>query len=558
MKITISIILLFFSVIIGYSQESYSTIVEKADKLMQNDKDSLKQKEALQLYEKAFISFPDSINDYSLYNASLLASQFKNYDKAFKYLIPLSELIEDEEGYPGWDYVVGEYSDEDYINIQNDLRWEELRKKALKNKRIFFDNLKENEKEFFEISKINISKKLKDKELYNSLKKTNTYKRKQKQDYSISFKINDTLKTSYYIHLPKNYNPHRKYSVLFFLHGAVRHNTFSDFETKSNLKYWNRFYAKYANQNNVILIFPKVNKEYNWMTSDKGFFIVPSIVKQIKKSINIDDNKIFITGHSNGATGSFSYLMKQPTQFAGFYGFNTEPKVYTGGTFVENISNRSFINFSTDQDYYYPPNANDSINKLMISLNADYKDYRYYGFPHWFPQFDESEPAYQILFSDLMKRERNPFPKRINWEFDDNNYGNIDWLTNIKLDTLQQKVDWHKNLNFEINKWLGYDKNDSLITKIVTKKAFNFPRKSAKIIAEYQNNIFRIKTSRIKSLQVNISPEMVSLKKKVKIYINGELNFNRKIKFNREYMLRNFEENRDKDQFWINYIEIIL
>lgn len=120
------------------------------------------------------------------------------------------------------------------------------------------------------------------------------------------------------------------------------------------------------------------------MTSDKGFFIVPAIVKQLKKAININDNKIFITGHSNGATGSFSYLIKQPTQFAGFYGFNTEPKVYTGGTFIENVLNRSFINFSTDQDYYFPPNANDSLNKLMDSINADYKDYRYKGFPHWF------------------------------------------------------------------------------------------------------------------------------------------------------------------------------
>ena len=37
--------------------------------------------------------------------------------------------------------------------------------------------------------------------------------------------------------------------------------------------------------------------------------------------------------------------MKQPRQLAGFYGFNTYPKVFTGGKFIENIKNRSFINF---------------------------------------------------------------------------------------------------------------------------------------------------------------------------------------------------------------------
>src|SRR5699024_3940336 len=99
---------------------------------------------------------------------------------------------------------------------------------------------------------------------------------------------------------------------------------------------------------------------------------------------------------------------------------------------------------------------------------------RYPGFPHWFPQFDESEPAYQILFKDLKNRHRNPFPKEISWEFDDENYGNIDWISDIKLDTLNHQADWHQELNFKIDQWLDYDKNDSLIVQKVDKHAFDF------------------------------------------------------------------------------------
>jgi hypothetical protein len=558
MKVKIVILLLFLSIKVGYAQMSYAAIIKKAEKLAQNETESLQQKEALNLYENAFKSFPDSINDFSVYNASLLASKFKHYDKAFKYVTYLSEIIEDEEGYPGWDYIIGEYANEDYKEIINDVRWQELKKKALKNKQLFFENLKNDENEFFDVFEINIPKKLKGKQLYSYLKTQNPYKEKRKQNYSISFKINDSLKTAYYISLPKNYNPNKAYSVLVFLHGAIRHTKFSEYETNSNLKYWNRFYTKYAIKNDVILVFPKANKEYNWMTSDKGFFIVPAIVKQLKKAININDNKIFITGHSNGATGSFSYLIKQPTQFAGFYGFNTEPKVYTGGTFIENVLNRSFINFSTDQDYYFPPNANDSLNKLMDSINADYKDYRYKGFPHWFPQFNESEPAYQILFSDLTKRERIPFKNKLTWEFDDDNYGDIDWLSNIKLDTLKPKKEWHKEINFEIDTWLKYDKNDSLVTINVNKKAFDFPRKSGKIIAEYNNNVFKIKTSGIKSFQINIAPEMVNMNKKIKIFVNDKCYFNKKVSYNSKFMLKNFEENNDRKQVWVTTIEIPL
>ena len=156
--------------------------------------------------------------------------------------------------------------------------------------------------------------------------------------------------------------------------------------------------------------------------------MIPEIIRQIKSTINVDDNKVFLTGHSNGASGSFNYLVKQPTSFAGFYGFNTQPIVRTGGTFIQNILNRSYINFSTDLDYYFPPQANDDLTALMQSLHIDYKDYRYNGYPHWFPEFNGSEPAHKILFDDLLNRKRNPFPNKLIWETDDVKYGKVDWI----------------------------------------------------------------------------------------------------------------------------------
>lgn len=289
---------------------------------------------------------------------------------------------------------------------------------------------------------------------------------------------------------------------------------------------------------------------------DDGFFMIPKILVLVKKAVNVDDDRVFVSGHSNGATGSFSYLMKQPTPFAGFYGFNTYPKVFTGGTFAENIKNRSFVNFSTDEDYYYPPNANDDFSRLMRQINADYKEYRYTGFPHWFPQFDESEQAYQILFTDLVGRKRNPFPKKIVWEFDDERYGSVDWISNIRLDTLTERKEWHRDLNFRINRWLEYNDNDALQVVNVDKTAFDFPRQSGKIVAKYEDNVFRIQTSCIKGLAINISPEMIDMKKKVRVYVNGKLYFNKLVEYNTGFMRKNFEANLDRSQVWVNRIEI--
>lgn len=553
--------LTFLSFIVK-AQENYSTMTQRALETMWKAKDEASYKKALNLYENAFEIYPDSIDDLGLYKSSVLASELKDYDKAFKYLTPLTSMKADEDGYPSWGYIIGKYSESEYKNLLSDPRWNTLKQKALKNKILFYKELEEKENEFYS-SSINKLYETKDPQsLYKELKNFNPYKSKKEQNYSISFSINDSTTTSFFIHLPKNYNPEKRYPLLFFLHGAVRNNELIDYQLADwNLGGWNRYYTKYADQNEVILVFPKGSRQYNWMSPDNGFFMISEMLKLIKKGINIDHNKVFISGHSNGATGSFSYLLKQPTQFAGFYGFNTYPKVFTGGTFVENIKNRSFINFSTDEDYYYPPNANDDFTKLMNEINADYKEYRYNGFPHWFPKFDESEPAYQILFSDLKNRKRNPFPKEISWEFDDDKYGNIDWISAIKLDTLSQKSDWHKELNFKINKWLEYEdqgNNDinRLIVKEVDIEAFNFPRKSGKVKAEFNNNIFRIQTSNVSSFSILISPEMIDFKNKVKVYINGKLYFSEKVKYNREFMLENFENYKDQEQIWVNQIKL--
>jgi hypothetical protein len=518
--------------------------------------DTAGNRKALDLYEAAFKKYPDSIDNLGLYKSSVIAGELLEYDKAFKYLTLLLESVKDDNGFASWNFIAGKYSESEYKSLLNDTRWQTLKKKALLKRTAFYKKLKETENEFFEVRNVEIRKELSPKKLYEQLKRYKPYTLKKQQNYSISFEINDSTKTSYFIHLPINYTPEKKYPMLIFLHGAVRNNALIDYQTKDILGDWNRYYTKYADSNQVILVFPKGSSQYNWMFPEDGFFMIPKMVKQIKKAVNVDDNKVFISGHSNGATGSFSYLMKEPTLFAGFYGFNTYPKVFTGGTFIENIKNRSFINFSTDQDYYYPPAANDSLSMRMAAIEADYKDFRYTGFPHWFPQFNESEPAYKILFSDLVGRKRKIFPEQISWEFDDENYGNIDWIDQIKLDTLSAKGDWHKSVNFRIHTWLSYVKKDSLVRQNVDTPAFDFPRKSGKINAYYNNNVFKIETSRIKSVRINISPKMVNIRKKIKVYVNNRLLFNEKVIYNKEVIQKSFEQNVDRERIWVQYIQL--
>ncbi|MGG5507659.1 MULTISPECIES: alpha/beta hydrolase-fold protein [unclassified Myroides] len=546
----------------GVAQESYTEWVIQAENLAEKEEES-SRKEALSLYKKAFTQFTDSIEVSDLYEGAILASSLKEKDLAFTYLNQLLGDKKDGNGFPGWMNITHEDAVEECENLIDDPRWQVVLKEASKQKKQFEFALKSEEEVFFQTKLQVLYTPENGKEVYEQLKNELVFLPKAQRDYSLSFQLNDSTKTSYFIHLPKNYNPTKSYPLLFFLHGAVRYSPLLDFQTaEMNLGGWNRYYTKYADQHGVILVFPSANKQYNWMTSDEGFFMIPAILKDIKSAINVDDDKVFLAGHSNGATGVFSYLMKNATPFAGFYGFNTYPKVFTGGTFVENAKNRNFINFSTDQDYYYPPNANDDFTALMNQTKADYKEVRYAGFPHWFPEFDESEAAYQILFADLMQRKRETFPSSLMWEFDDEANGSVDWLQNIKLDTIQPKADWHQPLNFKITKWLEYESDDEdddrMKEVVVDKDAFDFPRASGKIVAEYKDNVYRIQTSRIKSFALAISPEMIDIKKKVKVYVNDQLYYNSKVTYDGVFTLKNFVQNKDRKRLWINLIPIEL
>ena len=535
-----------------FSQETYSSLISKAEKLIEEDKKEL----ALDYYTKAFNLHKDSINSFDLYDAAELSNEVNQATQCFDFLEKL--VKKNSKPFPGWYFILDKDSRIKFKNLLKDNRWLNLVETSNKISKKFYDSIQLTNDEFFRTKKssnVDINDKEK---FYKSLRNSSSYLSKKEQNYSIFFPINDTLKSSYFIHLPKNYNPNKKYTMLIFLHGAVNYNELRTFSTDDNLKGWNKFYTKYANKHDVILVFPQADKNYNWLTSDKGFYMIPEIIRQIKSTINVDDNKVFLTGHSNGASGSFNYLVKQPTSFAGFYGFNTQPIVRTGGTFIQNILNRSYINFSTDLDYYFPPQANDDLTALMQSLHIDYKDYRYNGYPHWFPEFNGSEPAHKILFDDLLNRKRNPFPNKLIWETDDVKYGKIDWIEITKLDTISPKKEWQKNYNFKITKWLEYDDNDSLQVKDVDKIAFNFPRKSGQIKANYSKNRFNIETSSVKSFRLYITPEMINLNKKLKVYANNKLIYNQKVDYNPSFMKENFNKNMDKVQLWINYIDFEL
>lgn len=395
--------------------------------------------------------------------------------------------------------------------------------------------------------------------VYQQIRQYNRFPTVGKRTVSLNLPITDSVTTPYLVYLPLHYNPTQSYPLLFFLHGGVRSNkSFPAYTDSTWGEGWNRFYTQYATANNVIMVYPSANRRYNWMNPDSGFFMVPEILRRVKQLFNVDDNRVFISGHSNGASGSFAYLLKQPAPFAGFFGFNTKPKVFTGGTFIRNILNRSFMNVSTDEDYYFPPAANDTLSALMRRIGADYQDYRFNGFPHWFPAFDTSEAAYKTIFHRIVTTQRNPLAAELYWECDDVRYGSCDWLQITSLDTTGHRATWHDSLNFTIHQWKDYNDKDSLITRDTLAYAFSFPRRSGAVKAQYANNVFSLATSQVKGVRIRISPDMVDITRPVIVRVNGKEAFTGKVHYNKTFILGHFNATADRKTIWIDKVDVVV
>lgn len=371
--------------------------------------------------------------------------------------------------------------------------------------------------------------------------------------------LSDSLEFPYLVQVPINFDAHRRYPMVVVLHGAVgRQTTLPDVaDSTRHIAFFGRPFFDRAYQSGMIAVFPYSTNRYNWMMPDDGFDLVPDLVRQVKKMYSIDDQRVYLAGHSNGATGAFSYLLKQPGLFAGFAGLNNRPQVRTGGTFLLNATNRSFYNVSTDYDYYFPIEGHRTLTNLARQLNIDWVNQEIMG--HRNHSFLVNSPdsivtkVYEALFNNLLVKRRNPFQPKLYWECDNVKHGRVDWLEINELDTLAKTASWHTSQNFAVAGWREVINPEIILDS--TSLAFVFPRRSGAVKASYSNNRFELKTSRVKSVGIYLSPEMIDFKKPLAVIINSIPVFNSTVSADREFVIDGYRRETDHQAIWVKRLQ---
>lgn len=246
----------------------------------------------------------------------------------------------------------------------------------------------------------------------------------------------DSLDYYCILFVPKQYNSSKKYPVTFILHGAIANLNPRSVNTYIKPQSYNTDSIDY------IIVYPA-----SWMQSmwweDKQVKNLTHIITRLKRTYNIDENKINMTGISDGASGCYFQANKNITPWASFRPFIGSPYTameYGNQTiFLRNYSNKPFFIVNTEHDHLYPASIMTPIINQIKQNGVELSFFAMKGFEHnikWFPLLEDTIRAF------INNHPRNPYPSQLYWQTNDvKDFGRNHWIIINKLKSANKPLE---------------------------------------------------------------------------------------------------------------------
>lgn len=254
-----------------------------------------------------------------------------------------------------------------------------------------------------------------------------------------STKCPDGFERPYWVYVPEGYDPAKRYPLLVCMHGGVSGWPLKGEEGQPSagqysIQYWLPYLSDEQKKEVVVLGcsagVPQTGQGAMWWMQ-KGQKNVLHMVAEVKRRLNIDDQRVFANGHSDGGSGTFGFAFRMPDAFAGFYAMNGNPLVPSmDGTpvWLENLKGLNIYCFNGGRDGLYPAKRVTPIYEQANGLGANVKFTSYPELNHQVDDVIEDEiPAF--MAGPLKDWRRNLLPNEIDWACTGPERGRRAWLS---------------------------------------------------------------------------------------------------------------------------------
>ena len=237
------------------------------------------------------------------------------------------------------------------------------------------------------------------------------------------------LDHGYTVVVPENYDPARAYQVRVQLHGGANRLNPPD---PSRIAV-----DRLPSAIEEIKVFPAAWAQSIWWTWSQVENL-SRIVDKVKRKYHVDENRVYLTGISDGGTGVFFEAFRDTTPWASFLPLigsmtvlaNTKAGV-DGEIYPGNGANKPFFVVNAGRDQLYPAHLVRPFVEHLAQLGGDVVFHVQAASEHgtsWWPQ---ERGAYEEFVAE---HPRDPLPDKISWETErTDHYNRAHWLVIDRL-----------------------------------------------------------------------------------------------------------------------------
>ena len=222
-----------------------------------------------------------------------------------------------------------------------------------------------------------------------------------------SYRAANGFEFFYALNVPRSYDPTRKYQARIHLHGGVNRET--------NGIRGDGTIGALAGAEQIYII------PYGWHGApwwgDHQIENVRTILDTVKRTYNVDENRIAVAGVSDGGTGAYYIAMRDTTTYASFLPLNgfimVLRSVAARDLFPNNLRNKPLFVVNGGRDRLYPTRI---VEPSVTHLKAHGVELEYH------PQLDGEHNT--MWWPDVVDRfeafvfshPRNPLPDALTWQ----------------------------------------------------------------------------------------------------------------------------------------------
>ncbi len=162
----------------------------------------------------------------------------------------------------------------------------------------------------------------------------------------------DGVEHAYVLQVPAAYDPRTRYPLRVYLHGGVMRPRPADGA-------WWRSEQRWVRDDAIVVAPASWNESVWWQRSQ--IENLAGLLNDLKRIYNIDENRAYLMGVSDGATGAYYHAFKATTPWAGFLTFIGHPAVLAnpstgvdGEMHVANLRGKPLFVVNGARDRLYP------------------------------------------------------------------------------------------------------------------------------------------------------------------------------------------------------------